>query len=111
MRKLITTAAAAALTFALSLVCTRSNAQITKELVEQNPYLTAGVHHPYIVPQIHDTPAPKGFKPFYVTHYGRHGSRYQTSDRFYRKNTPWLVELGQNGLLTEKGEKLRDERI
>ena len=64
MRKLITTAAAAALTLALSLVCTRSSAQITKEVVEQNPYLTAGVHHPYIVPEIHDTPAPKGFKPF-----------------------------------------------
>ena len=111
MRKLITTAAAAALTLALSLVCTRSSAQITKEVVEQNPYLTAGVHHPYIVPEIHDTPAPKGFKPFYVTHYGRHGSRYQTSDRFYRKNTPWLVELGQKGLLTPKGEKLRDEMI
>ena len=111
MRKLMTTAATAAMTLALSLVCTRSSAQITKELVEQNPYLTAGVHHPYITSEIHDTPAPKGFKPFYVTHYGRHGSRYQTSDRFYRKNTPWLVELGQKGLLTPKGEKLRDEMI
>ena len=111
MRKLMTTAAIAAMTLALSLVCTRSSAQITKELVEQNPYLTAGVHHPYITSEIHDTPAPKGFKPFYVTHYGRHGSRYQTSDRFYRKNTPWLVELGQKGLLTTKGEKLRDEMI
>ena len=96
---------------ALSLVCTQSYAQIDRETVEQHPYYTAGVHHPYIVPQIHDTPAPKGFKPFYVTHYGRHGSRYQTSDRFYRKNTPWLVELGQKGLLTPKGEKLRDEMI
>ena len=28
---------------------------------------------------IQDTPAPKGFKPFYVSHYGRHGSRYETS--------------------------------
>ena len=111
MLKLMTTAAAAAMTLALSLVCTRSSAQITKELVEQNPYLTAGVHHPYITSEILDTPAPKGFKPFYVTHYGRHGSRYQTSDRFYRKNTPWLVELGQKGLLTPKGEKLRDEMI
>ena len=96
---------------ALSLVCTQSYAQIDRETVEQHPYYTAGVHHPYIVPQIHDTPAPKGFKPFYVTHYGRHGSRYQTSDRFYRHNTPWLVELGQKGLLTPKGEKLRDEMI
>lgn len=22
------------------------------------------------------TPAPKGYKPFYISHYGRHGSRY-----------------------------------
>ena len=96
---------------ALSLVCTQSYAQIDRETVEQHPYYTAGVHHPYIVPQIHDTPAPKGFKPFYVTHYGRHGSRYQTSDRFYRQNTPWMVELREKGLLTEKGKQLCDEMI
>ena len=42
---------------ALSLVCSQSYAQIDRETVEQHPYYTAGVHHPYIVPQIHDTPA------------------------------------------------------
>ena len=57
------------------LFCIGAGAQVTKENVEKDLYITAGVHHPYMVPEIEDTKAPKGFKAFYVTHYGRHGSR------------------------------------
>lgn len=35
------------------------------------------------------TKAPKGYKPFYISHYGRHGSRYLIADRDYK----WLVDL------------------
>ena len=27
--------------------------------------------------------APKGYKPFYISHYGRHGSRYAWNDETY----------------------------
>ena len=57
------------------------------------------------------TPAPEGYEPFYISHYGRHGSRYMTD------NTPYIYAIAQLdsaarlGILTPKGaevlEKLR----
>lgn len=49
------------------------------------------------------TKAPKGYTPFYISHYGRHGSRYHYSQRDYSwwaatldtaKNEGYLNELG-----------------
>ncbi len=39
---------------------------------------TASVYHSYEFEPIADTPPPDGFKPFYISHYGRHGSRNLT---------------------------------
>ncbi|MGM9752948.1 MAG: histidine-type phosphatase [Candidatus Cryptobacteroides sp.] len=91
------------------LLCIGASAQVTKENAEKDLYITAGVHHPYIVPEIKDTKAPRGFKAFYVTHYGRHGSRYHTSESFFNDNVPRLDILAEKGLLTEDGLKLKAE--
>lgn len=91
------------------LLCVGAGAQITRENVEKDLYITAGVHHPYMVPEIQDTKAPKGFKAFYVTHYGRHGSRYHTSEAFYNENLPRLAILAEKALLTEQGLLLKSE--
>lgn len=46
-------------------------------LLKEDPTRSVNLHHNYEAPsKIVDTPAPKGYKPFYVSHYGRHGSRY-----------------------------------
>jgi len=37
----------------------------------------AGIFHHYEFGEIRDTPPPEGYAPFYISHYGRHGSRYQ----------------------------------
>ena len=45
-------------------------------LLKEDPTRSVNLHHNYEAPaKIVDTPAPKGYKPFYVSHYGRHGSR------------------------------------
>ena len=93
----------------LLLLCIGAWAQITKENVEKDLYITAGVHHPYIVPEIQDTKAPKGFKAFYVTHYGRHGSRYHTTENFFDENVPRMQILADKGLLTKQGLLLKSE--
>lgn len=94
------------------LLAVAASAQITKENIEKDIYIVSSTHHPYIAPEsIVDTKAPKGFTPFYVTHYGRHGSRFQTSDRYYRKTVPSLLQLEEKGLLTEKGLALKDEIV
>ena len=41
---------------------------------------SAGIYHHYEFEDIRDTPPPEGYKPFYVSHYGRHGSRFQVRE-------------------------------
>ena len=50
------------------------------------------------------TPAPKGYKPFYISHYGRHGSRYLIGDNEYDKPLQILSEADKNGKLTPLGK-------
>ncbi len=60
---------------------------------------------------LHRKPAPKGYKPFYVSHYGRHGSRYLIGDRDYK----WLVDLFEEahreGALSDLGEDTRQRLL
>ncbi|MBQ6579041.1 MAG: histidine-type phosphatase, partial [Bacteroidales bacterium] len=40
----------------------------------QEDHTRAGINtNSYEFGPIHDTKAPKGYKPFYISHYGRHG--------------------------------------
>ena len=39
--------------------------------------------HPYTYTSEKDTPAPKGYKAFYISHYGRHGSRSDLGSQYY----------------------------
>ncbi|MBR3220669.1 MAG: phosphodiester glycosidase family protein [Kiritimatiellae bacterium] len=41
---------------------------------------SAGIYHHYEFEDVRDTPPPEGYKPFYVSHYGRHGSRFQVRE-------------------------------
>ena len=53
-------------------------------LIAENPDRAANNMHSYEFFPIQDTKAPKGFKPFYISHYGRHGSRYEQNATFSR---------------------------
>ena len=56
-----------------------------------------------------ETPAPKGYKPFYISHYGRHGSRYPV-DRDYLWNiVRTLQPVADAGLLSELGLGILDD--
>ena len=49
--------------------------------------------HSYEFIDVVDTPAPEGYKPFYISHYGRHGSRSDwEGDRRYKP----LIEILSN---------------
>ncbi|MBR5955429.1 MAG: hypothetical protein IK022_02655, partial [Bacteroidales bacterium] len=82
-----------------------------RKAVQADPYNAVGNHHPYIVPEFTDTKAPCGYKPFYVSHYGRHGSRFLTSDSGLRKQIKTLGKLEDLGLLTSEGIALKNELI
>lgn len=51
-------------------------AQTPQEDFKRDITLSASNYVAYRGPQKQLTPAPKGYKPFYLSHYGRHGSRY-----------------------------------
>lgn len=67
---------------------------------------TGGIYFAYPAEKADNTPAPKGYKPFHISHYGRHGSRYLIGDNDYE----WIAKLLQNareaGALTPLGEDL-----
>ena len=75
-------------------------------LITENPDRAANNMHSYEFFPIEDTPAPKGFKPFYITHYGRHGSRFEQNSTFARAAQQGFAYLDRLGLLTQEGKDL-----
>lgn len=55
------------------------------------------------------TPAPKGYQPVYVSHYGRHGSRYAYTAKAYTVLLEMLQEAAQESNLTPYGAKLKEQ--
>ena len=53
-----------------------ASAQATLSRLQEDVTRAGGIYHSYEFPDIDDIKAPKGYKPFYISHYGRHGSRY-----------------------------------
>ena len=61
------------------------------------------MYYAYPVTESANTPAPKGYKPFYISHYGRHGSRYLISDRDYTVVIDRLRDAAGHNALTPLG--------
>lgn len=64
-------------------------AQTAKDEIFNDLNKAGGVYYAYPVSTVEQTPAPKGYEPFYVSHYGRHGSRYLIADNDYK----WVLDL------------------
>jgi len=94
---------AAAVVWSLS-----AQAQLTPGRILQNKYVVNGYNHSYETPVVEDTPAPEGFVPFYITHVGRHGSRYDLGEG---ANFVLVTESLQKAadILTPEGEEVLRE--
>lgn len=51
---------------------------------------------------------PEGYKPVYISHYGRHGSRYILHDTQYVFIAQVLEKADADGILTPKGRELKE---
>ena len=100
----------------VSLACTISmSAQTTPktfqksafEEISANRYLAGGNLTDYdrVPRQEKLTPAPKGYEPFYLSHYGRHGARWLLGDRDYAGPVMTLSTAKKYGKLTSTGEQ------
>ena len=85
----------------------QAQAQTSREELLSHMDLTAGNYANYPVPTALPTPAPDGYEPFYISHYGRHGARYMTSDKHYRRLRHQLDTARSLGLLTDYGRDVR----
>lgn len=89
---------------AMALVAvTTLNARTAREEIEADLTKAGGVYYPYPVTASENTLPPEGFKPFYVSHYGRHGSRYLISDNDYLNVIKVLHDARDKGALTPLG--------
>ncbi len=86
-------------------VCSGVYAQSAREEISANKYLAASNYLDYNRQRSTEelTPAPKGYEPFYLSHYGRHGSRWLVSDEEYTRPLDVLREAYKHGKLTDLG--------
>ena len=83
-----------------------ATAQTVREEIKENIYLSGSNYLDYDH-QLSTTPltaAPKGYEPFYMSHYGRHGSRWLIGEGDYLGPLTILREAHTAGKLTAEGE-------
>ena len=82
------------------------NAQQARSDIKANVNLAASNYLAYPGPQKKLSPAPAGYEPFYISHYGRHGSRYTIGKDSY--NIPYftLLKADSLGKLTPRGKEV-----
>lgn len=97
--------------FILSALCiaTVAFAQTSREEIDANPHLAISTHSVY-AGQIYSKPivkAPKGYEPFYISHYGRHGSRFEAKGTHPAELVSYFSYAEEKGLLTAKGKEAK----
>ncbi len=70
-----------------------------------------GVHRMYPTDQPRPTAAPKGYKPFYVSHLGRHGARFALGHAVYEDILAVWENAREKGWLTPEGEQFYQEYV
>ena len=72
--------------------------------LKADPRKSYGTDFPYEYTTPRLTKAPSGYKPFYISHYGRHGSRYYWNAMLYQELANLLTKAHERGQLTPAGE-------
>ena len=86
------------------------SAQSAFDAIRQNRNLAASNYMAYPVPSaVELTPPPEGKRPFYISHSGRHGSRYLSNKKAY--DIPYNILHAADSLdkLTEEGRMIYHE--
>ena len=79
-------------------------AQKARQEFVTNKCLSGSNYLAYPGPQSELTPAPKGYTPFYISHYGRHGSRYLINPKDYLTPFTVLSKADSLGKLSDFGK-------
>lgn len=90
----------------LSLTAISINAQTAKKEIAANVTLAANNYQDYPIPTKKLTATPKGYEPFYISHYGRHGSRWLIGKGAFDKPFFTLAHADSLGKLTQRGKEV-----
>lgn len=91
-------------TIILASFITMLSAQTPREEFRKSPERSASNSVAYPLPTKKLTPAPKDKEPFYLSHYGRHGSRYLTKTDDYEYIIRLFKQADEEGKLTPLGK-------
>ena len=89
---------------ALVLFNLSASAQQSRQQITANINLAGSNYVAYPGPQKQLTPAPTGYEPYYISHYGRHGSRHLTGRSDYDKPYFALLRADSLGKLSATGK-------
>jgi len=92
----------------IALTMAAQTAQTAREEIRNNKYLAGSNYLDYDRQLTNQklTPAPKGYIPYYMSHYGRHGSRWLISKDAYTSVTDPLQKARDYGKLTPRGTEV-----
>lgn len=99
-----------ALSVAAALAVSLSALGQTRQEVLENTHFASGSYAPY--PDVSGekyTAPPKGYKAFYISHYGRHGSRFLITGQYYHSVMRSLRLADSLGVLSSKGRELSEK--
>ena len=85
------------------LLAATAGAQSAYDEIKADIDKAGGVYFMYPFDTPSATPAPKGYEPFYISHYGRHGARYILSNDQYDNVAEVLRRARADGKLTARG--------
>lgn len=86
-------------------LCASLFAQSSRDEIHQNIYRSGSNYYAYPGPlQEKLTPAPRGYTPYYISHYGRHGSRYLINDSDFDNAWKPLMRADSLDKLTSFGK-------
>ena len=93
------------LVFSLALACAATLfAQNPRVDFKNNRDMAADAYWAYPGPTGQLTPTPEGYIPYYISHYGRHGSRWLIDPKDYTEPVAILKEADKAGKLTATGK-------
>lgn len=82
-----------------------ASAQQSRNDIRANRNLAGANYLAYPGPQQKLTATPRGYEPYYLSHYGRHGSRYMIGKTAYGRPYKTLLKADSLGVLTAVGKE------
>lgn len=75
-----------------------------KDVIASSPEKAGGIYYAYDVDKDSVVSAPEGYTPVYISHYGRHGSRWPVNERMFKIAGDFFQEQQLSENITPEGK-------